>query len=471
MRKITIIIGLLCLTVSILTAQNVRINGSTTNAVGKKIRLFTYTDYISELPKKLDETIIDASGKFTLKTSIGDTYYAWLQIDQYKAELYLEPNNEYSITILPFDFASDEKIAPFMDKRKLQIEFNNPSLTDLNQLTARFNVIYNDFILTYFNDLYKRRDKSKLDTLNNKITKEFQEVNNAYFNNYIKYRIAGIEQMGSLTSQKKLYQKYIENKPILYNNIEYMIFFLQFYEKFIFNGNHNVNDTELKHYINETKDYTKLMDSLGVDNYVRNEVVREIVFLQGMKDIYYSKKYDESGIIEILRKFSVKSKFKEHKQIAQNLIASFNSLNIGSRAPDFKLQDIKGKVYTLNSFKGKYTYLCFFTTWCGGCMPEVEAIRALKAKYNKDFNFVCISIDKEIMTLDFYLQKKKYDWYFLHYGGNIELLENYSVSTFPIFLLLDKEGNILKYPAIKPSEDIEKTFKELITPETSEKKE
>jgi len=84
---------------------------------------------------------------------------------------------------------------------------------------------------------------------------------------------------------------------------------------------------------------------------------------------------------------------------------------------------------------------------------------------------VCISIDKELMTLDFYLQKKKYDWCFLHYGGNIELLENYSVSTFPIFLLLDQKGNILKYPALKPSEDVEKTFKELITPETSEKKE
>ena len=34
-------------------------------------------------------------------------------------------------------------------------------------------------------------------------------------------------------------------------------------------------------------------------------------------------------------------------------------------------------------------------------------------------------------------------------------------------MLLDQNGNILKYPAPKPSEDIERTFKDLVTPETS----
>ena len=440
----------------------------TRTATGK-IRLLTYTDYISELPKKIDECIIDASGKFNLKTSQGETIYTWIQIDRFKADFFLEPNSEYAIKILPFDFSSDEKLTPFLDKRKLQIEFTDLSPTDINQLLQRFNPIYNDFVINNFNALYKHRDKTKLDSLNNLLNQEFGDVTNTYFNNYVTYKIAGIEQMASLAGRKKLYQKYIENKPILYNNIEYMNFFLQFYDKFIFNGKHNVHDNELKYYINESKDYNKLMDSLGVDIYVKNEIIREIVFLQGLKDVYYVKKYDAQNISEILRRFSLKTKFKEHKLIAQNLITSIKSLNIGSPAPDFRLQDIKGKSYTLNSFKGKYTYLCFFTTWCGGCMPEIEGMKALKAKYEKDFNFVCISVDKEIMTLNFYLQKRKYDWYFLHYGANIELLENYNIATYPVFFIIDKTGNIIKYPAPKPSEDIEQTFKDILTPETTDK--
>ena len=95
-----------------------------------------------------------------------------------------------------------------------------------------------------------------------------------------------------------------------------MTFFLQFYDKFIFNGKHNISDEKLKYYLIETKDYNKLIDSLGVDNYVRNEVIREAVFLQGMKDVVYIKKYDNQHICEVLRRFSIKTKFKEHKQIA-----------------------------------------------------------------------------------------------------------------------------------------------------------
>ncbi len=446
-------------------AQNVRINGIASTAAGKKIRLFTYSDYVSELPKKLDEAIIDASGKFELKTSTGETFFAWIQIDRFKTEVFLEPNSEYNITILPFDFNTDEKVGPFLDKRRLQLEFVNPDSTDINQLLYKFNAIYNDFVINNFNDIYKKRDKKKLDSLNTKLTAAFEEVNNPFFHNYMLYKIAEIEQGANLAGRKKIFDKYVDEKPILYINIAYMNFFSQFYEKFFFNGNHKIRLNDYKRFVDETKDYKKVLDSLGQDVYVRNEVIRELVFLQGMKDLYYLKKYNEPNIIEILTKFSLKTKFKEHKLIAQNLIKSFNFLNEGKAAPDFKLQNVKGNTFTLNSFKGKYTYLCFFTTWCGGCMPEVEGMRALNAKYGKDVNFVCISLDKELMTLDLFLQKKKYDWFFLHYGGNIELIENYAISTYPVFMLLDKAGNIVKNPALKPSEDIESSFKELFAPE------
>jgi thiol-disulfide isomerase/thioredoxin len=202
-----------------------------------------------------------------------------------------------------------------------------------------------------------------------------------------------------------------------------------------------------------------LLDAMGRDSLVKNEIVRELVFLKGMKDLYYANNYNKDNIISILLKFTNKTKFKEHKQIAGNLIIEFKKLKIGSKAPDFKLKNNKDEFFTLSSFAGKYTYLGFFTTWCAACLTENEAIEVLKKKYGANINFVSISIDKLALNMNYYLDKHKYDWIFLHYGMNIELLENYNVFSYPFFILLDGNGNIVSYPALKPSENIESEFK------------
>ncbi len=268
--------------------------------------------------------------------------------------------------------------------------------------------------------------------------------------------------MGRVKNIHKLYAAYIMNQPILYNHVEYMYFFNQFYEKFFFNGTHSLKREDIKRYINIEKDYEIMLDSMGIDTLVRNEVVRELVFLKGMKELYYANAYNNDNIISMLSAFSRKTKFKEHKLIVQNLITTFNTLKIGSKAPDFKLKNINDETFTLASFEGKYTYIGFFTTWCAGCMAENEAIVQLKKKYGDNINFVSISADKQFLNLKYYLEKHKYDWLFLHYGNNYELLEKYQVLTYPVFILLDKSGNIVSYPALKPSENIENEFKVLL---------
>ncbi|MCX6231486.1 MAG: TlpA disulfide reductase family protein [Bacteroidetes bacterium] len=442
-------------------AQNTSISGRAIGAEGMKIRLITTADYISELPKKIDEYIIDSSGNFKLRTSLNECIYVQLQIDIYKGDFYLEPGKSYNISITPMQYKEDEKISPFLNKKKLEIVTDKIDSNELNQQISKFNALYDDFVIKNFNILYNSRNKAKLDSFQLKLNLYFSSSKNSFLNNYIKYRIAGLEQMSHIKNTLKFYTAYIQNQPILYNHIEYMYFFNEFYEKFLFNGNHKLRDDDLQAFVNE-KNHLGLMDAMGRDSLVKNEVIRELVFLKGMRDLYYSNNFDKENIISMLYKFSGKTKFKEHKIIANNLIIAFNKLKIGGKAPDFKLKTIKGEIYSLANFYGKYTYLGFFTTWCAACINDNEAIAVLKKKYGDRINFVSISIDKQELNLNYYLDKHKYDWYFLHYGNNIELLENYGVYSYPFFILLDGNGNIVNYPALMPGENIEDVFKSVL---------
>ena len=100
-----------------------------------------------------------------------------------------------------------------------------------------------------------------------------------------------------------------------------------------------------------------------------------------------------------------------------------------------------------------------------------EAIVELKKKFGDKINFISISADKQFLNLHYYLEKHKYDWCFLFSGNDNDLFEAYEIRTYPVFILLDAKGNIINYPALKPSENIENVFKSLIEKESLESKE
>ena len=113
MQKLFLTLAIVLVSTTVLRSQNTSISGNALGAEGLKIRLIATSDYISELPKKIDETTIDSLGNFKLKTSINETFFAQLQIDIYKGDIYIEPGKSYSIKKLPLNFKEEDKMSPF----------------------------------------------------------------------------------------------------------------------------------------------------------------------------------------------------------------------------------------------------------------------------------------------------------------------------------------------------------------------
>ena len=79
--------------------------------------------------------------------------------------------------------------------------------------------------------------------------------------------------------------------------------------------------------------------------------------------------------------------------------------------------------------------------------------------------FVSISADKEFLKMTLFLNlKKDFLWTFLHLGSDIGLLRDYDVRSFPLFVLIDSQGKIIKYPADMPDSGLESSLEKLLNP-------
>lgn len=83
--------------------------------MGKEIRIITYSDYICFLEKTIASDTIDEKGNFNLKFLNPSTIYAFVYIDFYKSDIYLEPGKKYNIKINLFNINN-------------KIKYNNPFL-------------------------------------------------------------------------------------------------------------------------------------------------------------------------------------------------------------------------------------------------------------------------------------------------------------------------------------------------------
>jgi thiol-disulfide isomerase/thioredoxin len=62
---------------------------------------------------------------------------------------------------------------------------------------------------------------------------------------------------------------------------------------------------------------------------------------------------------------------------------------IGQKAPDFTLEDLKGTKTGLKDFNNKVVLLEFWATWCPPCKTSVPELNELDKKFIDNLLFTC----------------------------------------------------------------------------------
>lgn len=137
----------------------------------------------------------------------------------------------------------------------------------------------------------------------------------------------------------------------------------------------------------------------------------------------------------------------EGLQFAERIrLAKFTS--IGSKAPDFEMEDVEGNPRKLSDFKGKYVLLDFWASWCMPCRAEHPFLRELYKNYKeKGFEIFAVSLDqagKKKAWLNA-IEKDQITWPQVSdlqfYNNKAAIL--YGIKAIPQNFLLDRDGTII----------------------------
>jgi thiol-disulfide isomerase/thioredoxin len=209
--------------------------------------------------------------------------------------------------------------------------------------------------------------------------------------------------------------------------------------------------------------YKTIMKAMTADSILKNEQLRELVMLKGLLELYNNPSYNPEELLAVISAAKENSKFPENRVVAGNMISVLTKLKPGYEAPEFTLLNLDQEELSLRSLLGKPVVLCFWTTYCEGCLSEMDLIGPLFDAYGEKIHFISISADKYFSKMLYFINlKKDWVWTFVNIGDQSDVLKDYDVRTYPLFVLIDREGKIYKYPAEQPSNGLEADLQKIL---------
>jgi thiol-disulfide isomerase/thioredoxin len=117
----------------------------------------------------------------------------------------------------------------------------------------------------------------------------------------------------------------------------------------------------------------------------------------------------------------------------------------GKAAPDFTVQTVDGKAYSLAALKGNPVLLDFWATWCGPCRKAMPSVEQVSQDY-KEQGLVVLGVDvrEDRDTVQAFLKKTPMA-YPTVLSGESGILKDYEVKAYPTFVLIDRDGKIAAY--------------------------
>lgn len=442
---------------SFVFSQNVEIRGkAATVYAGKIIQLQVFQDYVTNQRLTEYTDTIDKNGYFHLIMQADITQPVFLKIDNITAQMYVEPDFVYGITIPEVDSSLNLN-------HDVEISINlglmvNDS-TELNNLIFDFEELYNRYFIPKEGQYLARGMMfRRCDSLQVVSRRKYGNIKNLYFQNYVQYRIASLNANLS-RGEKFLLQNYITNQPIQYHHAGYMQFFNSFFKGYLAKQASQRKGESLYFIINTKADYPALMNFMRYDSDLHSDSLRELILLRELWDYNFNPEFDPEAIKNLIQQLKRSTKIAEHKRISTIMLAYFNKLKVGSPAPSFTALARDNKLMQFSSLKKHWVYLNFFSTANIETLKEMPKIATLKKKMGDKIIFVSICLDDSVKTYQKFLKENpKYDWpiWYNNYPGIKTTAKTaYGVTGTEGYFLIDQYGNLNASPAVSPSKGIE----------------
>lgn len=384
--------------------------------------------------------------------------YATLSWKDRNQRLFLIPGDTLEVLEIDGDFKYKGKSAPINDY--LRAKEKAFGFSDFN--TAKGMLITTVEKLDSLGSLVDAISEKEIDFLHAH-SKEFDlpawyvdfEYNDIlYFGGVVKlqapdYRSAMLNKEEQLSEQ---YYDFLENLPVNNPQAAFSVYYYEFLYQL----------TKL-YYSTDSLESQEIRESLPIilgksfQFYVEqlDAPIKDYIFMYIIsKAIVGNYPLDDEFIKSVINQLDDTS----HQALMSNLQLkqTRNGMPIGSKAPNFILNNEQGKPVSLEEFKGQIVLLSFWATWCKPCLKEIphenQLIESLEGQ-----RFVLVSICMGSSKAAWQSSLEKYQLTAINLYADREwqkkIYEQYKIFGLPHYTLINSEGRMIEYKTDRPSED------------------
>jgi hypothetical protein len=231
--------------------------------------------------------------------------------------------------------------------------------------------------------------------------------------------------------------------------------FRNMFRDFIFYYSSTPEGSGLRRYINRTHQLDSIRSTLMRHPSIWCDTLAELVLLQELSDIFYSGDVHKESVLILLDSMETDPVSPRLATYAGQVRERLSSLMAGHAPPRFRLPDLGGEVVTPETLEGKYTYLFFCTPDHYGCMMEYPFLQSFQEKHADYLQVVSVMVAASEEEVSDFVERNRYGWRILYYGGDTGILRDYQVRAFPTAYLIGPEGKLILSPSSLPSDGFE----------------
>lgn len=415
-------LALLLLLPMVLAAQNVTVTGRV-NKQGALVRLMVYDDLLNMHETAIAESHSNQQGFFILEGQVEKTLSASIYVDLESVDFVVAPGASYEVGIMVPDI--DPSISYF-ERPQPTIRVKRASDKGVYRQVVISEMIIDDYVLNYFDQLYHRKQYRYLDSIRAAIDSEL-DITDPYVLQGNTYKIASVQMAVNADGGQKVIREFYDGQPVLYDCPAYMNLFKDLFK------NYEMSD-EFRS---------------------RNPRLAELILVYQLRNDYYSEIPRLRGAIKKqLQAVRDKSKFAETKLIVTNMQNRFDRFASGSPAMDFELNDKDGNLVKLSDYQDKVVVLQFVEGTSRTVEHQFEVLADLHRQWGDRVQLITITTKDQFSNHRKRFEEHHYDWPLLNLGNDILLLEQYEVITFPEYFIINKGSRIGMAPAPSPGQTL-----------------
>jgi hypothetical protein len=433
-------------------AQTIEIIGRSPQSAGTKVVVERFEDFITRNTTVISATELKADSSFSIRIELSDIEKIKISVGSNFAHMLVQPGGKYSVIV------TNKKLSNFNNPlgNEVEMTFLDLEPSDINYKVLTFDRWIDAFVGENYHARHKK-DSTFLKNLivfENNVAQRYKSDTSDYLRNYIKYRVASLEELNFVGARDERGRYTVNIAPftVYYKNEEYMKYIRNFYKNFFERTAPDLNNKIYKSIVAGSP--TRLINDLGADYRLVNVRLRELIMIISLSDVFNDRTYPQSRITTILDSVANHGLFKENKIIARNLLQKITQLVPGSPTPKYEFVNRKSELIANGKFAPRYTYIQFLDLNQTASLLQFDMLKTMYSKYSTSVEIITVVInEKDWDKIDQKLKLQDISWTVVIPKDMEKLKKSFQLSVYPHYVLIDAQGYIVQSPAAAPVPD------------------